>query len=186
MSSARILAVVNTVCAFFIVACSAGDVGAPRSPLAASPSSTADNVGAGANQQLAAARQATAKYHDFQQALADGYVQASGCVEGEGFHYRRPNEFPNASLNCVFDPANPEVLHYAPKQNGELQLVGVEYLVPRRASCGTLASPPEGFSGGADEWELEVGGTIWALNAWIWQGVPDGVFAFRSEKITCN
>lgn len=189
MRTARIALPVVTACAVLVVACSADDVGGPRSALT-SPSSlagAAHNVGADANQQLAAARLATAKYHDFQQAVADGFVQAPvGCIPGEGIHYRAPDEFPNASLDCEFDPADPEVLHYVPKGNGELQLVGVEYLVPRSASCGTLSAPPAGFSGDADEWELEGGGTLWAVNAWIWQGVPDGVFAFRSDKISCN
>ena len=187
MRAARILLPVVTACALLVVACS-DDVGGRRSP-GTSPSAVVvpDNVGADANQQLAAARLATTKYHDFQQALADGFVAAPpACIPGEGIHYRAPDEFPNTSLDCDFDPADPEVLHYAPKANGELQLVGVEYLVPRSASCGTLTSPPEGFSGDADEWELEIGGTVWALNAWIWQGVPDGVFAFRSDKISCD
>jgi hypothetical protein len=89
-------------------------------------------------------------------------------------------------LDCVFDPASPETLHYVPKPNGELQLIGIEYFVPRNEACGTLINPPEGFTGDADEWELEMGGTAWALNAWVWQGVPDGVFAFRSDKINCD
>lgn len=187
MRAVRLLLPVVTVCALLVVACSR-DGGARRSP-GTGPSAVvlSDNVGADANQQLAAARNATAKYHVFQRAVDDGFVAAPpACIPGEGIHYRAPAEFPNTSLNCVFDPEHPEVLHYTPKPNGELQLVGVEYLVPRSASCGTLTTPPPGFSGDADEWELEVGGTVWALNAWIWQGVPDGVFAFRSDKITCN
>jgi len=186
MRAVRVALPVITVGAFLVVACSGGDAAAPRSALTG-PASTAANVGADANQQLAAARNATAKYHDLQQALADGFIpDPPACIPGEGIHYRAADEFPNASLNCVFDPADPEVLHYTPKENGELQLVGIEYLVPRSAACGTLTSPPAGFSGDADEWELEIGGTVWALNAWVWQGVPDGIFAFRSDKITCN
>jgi len=137
------------------------------------------------NQELAAARRATAKYHDFQQAVDDGFVQFNPCVPGEGIHYRAPDEFPNTELDCVFDPEDPEVLRYVPKPNGELQLIGVEYLVPK--SCPGLATqPPEGFSGDADEWESELGGLVWAVNAHIWLGVPEGVFAFRSDKITCD
>jgi hypothetical protein len=146
---------------------------------------TVDDIGAEANKELAAVRRATAKYHDIEQALEDGYVQATPCVEGEGIHYRRTDEFPDALLDCVFDPENPEILHYVPKPNGELQLIGVEYLVPK--SCPGLATqPPEGFSGDADEWELEIGGTVWALNAFVWFGKPDNIFAFRDESITCN
>lgn len=189
MRAVRILLLVVTVYALLVVACSAVDGGA-RGSAPTSPSAVVGvplSVGADASQQLAAARLATAKYHDFQQAVDDGFIAAPpACIPGEGIHYRAPDEFPNTSLDCVFDPEDPEVLHYVPKQNGELQLVGVEYLVPVSASCGTLTSPPEGFSGDADEWELEIAGTVWALNAWIWQGVPEGVFAFRSDKIGCD
>lgn len=162
--------------------------GAPETAIssAALPVVAVDDVGAAANQELAAARRATAQYHDFEQALADGFVQATPCVEGEGIHYRRTDEFPDPLLDCEFDPENPELLHYVPQPNGELKLVGVEYLVPRSTACNTLTQPPEGFSGDADEWELEIGGTVWALNAWIWHGVPEGVFAFRSTKINCD
>ena len=158
--------------------------GAPRTAVSnAAPAVVAvDDVGAAANKELAAARRATAKYHDFQQALDDGFVQATPCVEGEGIHFRAPDEFPDNELDCVFDPEDPELLHYVPKPNGEMQLIGVEYLVPVTCQAG----PPEGFSGDADEWELEIGGTVWALNAFIWQGVPEGVFAFRSDKIHCD
>ncbi|MGH9908943.1 MAG: hypothetical protein ACRD8U_25570 [Pyrinomonadaceae bacterium] len=182
MKNIKILLPLVAVCSLLIG-------GAPNTAVSkAEPAVVAiDDVGAAANQELAAARRATAKYHDFQQALDDGYVEAPiGCIPGEGIHFRRPDEFPNPLLDCDFDPANPEVLHYAPKPNGELQLVGVEYFVPKSAACGTLSEPPEGFSGDADEWESEIMNTVWALNAWIWQGVPDGVFAFRSDKISCD
>lgn len=181
MKTIKILFLLTAVGALLVV-------GAPKTAVSsAAPAVVAvDDVGAAANQELAAARLATAKYHDFEQALEDGYVQATPCVEGEGIHFRRPDEFPDANLDCVFDPENPELLHYVPKPNGELQLVGVEYLVPRSAACNTLTQPPEGFSGDADEWELEIGGTVWALNAFIWHGVPEGIFAFRSSKINCD
>ena len=137
MKTVKILFLLTAVGALLVV-------GAPKTTVSnAAPAAAAvDDVGAAANQELAAVRRATAKYHDFEQALDDGYVQATPCVEGEGIHYRRPDEFPNPLLDCEFDPANPELLHYVPKQNGELKLVGVEYLVPRSAACGTLAQPP--------------------------------------------
>jgi hypothetical protein len=76
-----------------------------------------------------------------QLALADGYVQEV-YAPGEGF------EFINFALvDCVFDPEQPEVLHYIPSGNG-LRLVGVEYVVP--IAC--TAAPPEGFAGDDDAW----------------------------------
>ena len=180
MKTIHVLVVLATVCALF-----AGGASKTSVSNAAPVVVAVDDVGSAANRELAAARRATAKYHDFQQAVADGFVQATPCIEGEGIHFRAPDEFPDANLDCVFDPEDPELLHYVPKPNGELQLVGVEYLIPK--SCPGLATqPPEGFSGDADEWESEIGGTVWALNAFIWRGVPEGVFAFRSDKINCD
>lgn len=173
MRSMKIFLPLATVCALLIVA--------PSESSVSKSASTVDDIPAAVREELALARNVTARYHDLQQALDDGFIQVSACIPGEGIHYRR--EFP---LDCVFDPASPETLHYVPKPNGELQLIGIEYFVPRSEACGTLTQPPEGFAGDADEWELEMGGTAWALNAWIWQGVPDGVFAFRSDKITCD
>ncbi len=120
-------------------------------------------------QELARAYAATAKYHNIDQALLDGYVQDSPDVPGEGFHFVK-----FSLVDCKFDPETPEVLHYAfgPNEN-RLQLVGVEYAVP--FACGAA---PEGFTGDADEWEAEVGGPpVWTLNAWIWRHNPNGIFA---------
>jgi hypothetical protein len=127
------------------------------------------HLSAQAHQELAQARAATAKYHNVEQALADGYVQDSPDIPGEGFHYVK-----FSAVDCDFNPDEPEVLHYAfvPNEN-RLQLVGVEYAVP--LACGAA---PEGFTGDADEWEWEVGGPpLWSLNAWIWRNNPDGIFA---------
>src|SRR4030095_5276704 len=86
-------------------------------------------ISAATRRELAAARSATARYHDIAQAEADGYVNANLYVSGEGFHWL------NASLvDDVFDPTRPEVLLYV-EVPGEkrLQLAAVEYLVPLSA-----------------------------------------------------
>lgn len=79
---------------------------------------------------LAQARQSTAKYHDVNKALANGYLPTEHCIAvlgvgGLGFHYVNPALIGDPAV----DPLKPEVLLYAPKNNGELKLVGVEYLV---------------------------------------------------------
>jgi hypothetical protein len=126
-----------------------------------------DTLSAATLQELAEARNATAKYHDVEQALADGYVR-KGYGPGEGFHYV------NSSLmDCTFDLEHPETLLYVPSGEG-LRLVGVEYSLP--SSCSATA--PEGFTGDADEWEANAEGRpVWALVAWLWLGNPNGVFA---------
>jgi len=118
-------------------------------------------------QEVARARNATAKYHDINQALADGYVLFM-YVPGEGLEYVK-----ESLIDCTFDLEHPEALHYVESVNG-LRLVGVEYVIPI-ACPGT---PPAGFSGDEDEWEFMAEGfPIWALNAWLWVGNPNGIFA---------
>ena len=87
-------------------------------------------VGSDSNKQIADVRKATTQYHDIENALDDGYVQASECVEAPGigamgYHYV------NFGLvnDGVIDPLHPEVLLYIDSGNG-LRLVGVEYLLP--------------------------------------------------------
>ena len=125
--------------------------------------------------ELAAARAATAKYHDLAQAEADGYVNIDLYLPEEGFHWV------NASLiDGDFDPAHPEVLLYAPVPGEKrLQLVAVEYLVPL-----VSATPPAGFTGTADRWRQDDEGFgLWELNAWIWEHNPNGLFTFLNPRI---
>src|SRR5689334_9556640 len=77
--------------------------------------------------ELTAVRAAVARYHDYNQALRDGYSLAGEpCVASPagtmGFHAV------NMSLAAAGanNPTQPPILLYAPK-NGRFQLVGVEY-----------------------------------------------------------
>lgn len=132
-----------------------------------------DNLSADTNSELARARNATAKYHDFDRADAEGY-EFLACIPGEGF------EYVNWSLvDCNFDIEHPEALHYIDQGNG-LKLVGVEYVV--LTSC--TATAPEGFTGDDDEWEFMAEGLpIWALRAAIWLPNPDGMFEEHNPRI---
>jgi hypothetical protein len=129
---------------------------------------------AATQRELAAARRATARYHDLAQAEADGYVNIGLYESGEGFHWV------NFSLvDGTFDPAHPEILLYAPVPGeSRLQLVGVEYVVP-------LTEPqPAGFTGSADKWrqDAEEFG-LWELTAWIWEHNPNGMFTYLNPRI---
>ncbi len=138
-------------------------------------STSADNVSAATNKQLAQARQATDKYHDVANAIADGY-ELIGC-EDVG-----PTYVNFGLINCTFDIDHPEALHYVPEGNG-LRLVAVEYAVP--FVC-TPENAPAGFAGDADVWlhgEGEGGPPLWALNVWLWQGNPNGIFAHDNPNL---
>jgi hypothetical protein len=136
--------------------------------------SSADDLSPATRQELARARNATARYHDFDRAADDGY-EFLHCEDGEGL------EYVNWSLvDCNFDIEHPEALHYIPEGNG-LRLVGVEYVFP--VACA--ATPPEGFTGDADEWEFMAEGLpIWAMRAAIWLPNPEGMFAEDNPSIS--
>jgi hypothetical protein len=139
----------------------------------ATASLTDDDLSPATRQELALARNATARYHDFDSADADGY-EFLHCVPGEGL------EYVNWSLvDCNFDIEHPEALHYIPEGNG-LRLVGVEYVVP--VACTAIA--PNGFTGDADEWEFMAEGLpIWATRAALWLPNPEGMFAEDNPSI---
>lgn len=140
----------------------------------AAASAAVDNLSPATNRELALARKATAKYHDFASADDDGY-EFLHCEPGEGLEYL------NASLlDCTFDIEHPEALHYIPEGN-RLRLVGVEYVIP--IAC--TATPPEGFTGDDDEWEFMAEGLpIWAMRAALWLPNPEGMFAEENPRIS--
>lgn len=143
------------------------------STTSAASSAAVDNLSPETNHELALARNATAKYHDFDRAAAEGY-EFLACVPGEGFEYVNW-----ALVDCTFDIEHPEALHYVNSGNA-LKLVGVEYVV--LTDC--TATPPEGFTGDADEWEFMAEGLpIWALRAAIWKPNPDGMFEEHNPRV---
>jgi hypothetical protein len=133
-------------------------------------------LSAATEQELAQARRATAKYHDIEQAEADGYVNFNLYESGEGFHYIK-----FSLLDGNFDPAQPEILLYSPVPGeNRLELAGVEYLIPLALST----APPAGFTGNADEWRMDAEGFgLWELNAWIWLHNPEGMFAHDNPRV---
>lgn len=131
-------------------------------------------------QALVSAKQATARYHNVQNALADGFFQASPCVShptlgAMGFHYINIGRI----MNPLVSPDDPEVLLYAPDEGGELRLVGLEYVVP----LGLASEPPVlfGQTFHTDGPPLNQ----YSLHVWAWRNNPSGVFAPFNPKLRC-
>lgn len=128
----------------------------------------------GYHDDLAQVRRATAQYHNIANALADGYVEASPCVPGMGYHYV------NFGLNGTTALA-PNVLLYAPSGNGKLKLVAVEYVV----FSTTLTVAPVIF-GQTYFGPMEHGiPRHFERHVWLWLGNPDGVFSQTNDKVSC-
>lgn len=149
-------------------------IGAAVMTTGSTSAAVVDDLSPATNQELARARNATAKYHDFDVADDDGY-EFLACIPGEG------REYVNwAIVDCNFDIEHPEALHYVQGENG-LKLVGVEYVIPVQCT----ATPPEGFTGDHDEWEFMAEGLpIWALRAAIWFPNQEGMFEEHNPRIT--
>jgi hypothetical protein len=128
----------------------------------------------GLGAELAQVRAATARYHDIEVALADGFVlpPESHCVassEGAmGYHYV------NGGRIGQLDPTMPQVLLYIPEEDGRLRLVGVEYL-----------SPTGGQLFGEEFADWSPLGDETALHVWLWQANPAGMFARYNPNLSC-
>ena len=138
----------------------------------------------------AAVRAVTNKYHDVNAALADGYVAFYKCTEQPGVgpmgqHYVKLPLVGNPSINAT----TPEVLVYAPKRNGELKLVAVEYVVLEQDWVNAFGSAKPTVLG--QDMLFRPAGNRYGLpnfyerHAWIWQGNPLGTFNDWNPDISC-
>jgi len=139
---------------------------------------TSPGIGA----DLAAVRAATARYHDVAVALADGYLDLTEghCVEhpagagAMGIHYVNPGRLGS-------DPAAPAALLYLPGPNGQLRLVGVEYI--DFSGDGELFGQPFTDPVPHPMTGVPVGNA--GLHVWLWQANPAGMFAAFNPNLSC-
>lgn len=130
---------------------------------------------------LARARRATAQYHDYGVALANGYAPTGPCValptgEAMGFHHTK-----FSLVDLVTDESEPEILIYMPDEDGVMQLVALEYIVPFTGSNPA----PTLFGGQVFEGPNQVPFPSYALHVWAWRHNPMGTFADFNPSIKC-
>jgi hypothetical protein len=77
---------------------------------------------------LKAVKQATSRFHSTTQAIKAGYLRDEHCVSspagGMGYHWANPS-----LIDPILNPLEPEALLYAKGPDGNLRLVGLEYIV---------------------------------------------------------
>lgn len=129
--------------------------------------------------ELADVRAATAKYHDPQNALADGYIPEDHPVCGMGYHYphedliegfealQSGDSAPLVEYLGSLDRTEPPILVYGETDDG-LVLGAAEYL--------TLDDTTDLFPATEDDHWHPFVGPIYALHAWVHQPNPEGVF----------
>jgi hypothetical protein len=143
-------------------------------------------------------REGSAPYLDVERALADGFVDVSGCVEAPpvpgfpytgamGHHFVHFDRLADISV----DPARPEILLYLPDAQGRMELVGVEFavnaqewharhgpeVVPELA--GVSFDPPNPAA------ENPIVQTSYTLHVWNWKENPQGMFAPFNNTLSC-
>ncbi len=133
-------------------------------------------------QVLSQVRRLTQPFRSLAAAQKAGYsAQLTGCVEsppegGMGFHWGAPG-----LIDGTVQPLKPEILMYEPQANGDLLLVGAEYVVPFTAWTSPL--PPTLV--GVPFHRNDAFG-LWVLHAWIWKTNPSGVLSDWNPRVTCQ
>ena len=118
----------------------------------------------------------------FAQAQEAGWSeQLTPCLEhpskgGQGYHYGNL-----AYIDGQVNVLEPEVFMYEPQQDGELKLVGIEYIIPFTARSAT-AEPPILLG---REFHANTQAGLWALHVWLWEDNPSGLFAAWNPEVTC-
>jgi len=132
---------------------------------------------------LARLKTATAAFHDTTNAFKAGWKdRITDCMAmpdsgGMGFHYAR-----TGLIDGMPQDTAPELLVYAPRAGGGLQLVAVEYIVPF-----TFVPPtgkPPALHGVKFHQNVAFG--LWVLHAWVWENNPVGVFRDWNPHISCT
>ncbi len=146
--------------------------------------------------QLAAMRQALAKYKDPYVAVRDLYLSTVGCVHYDGSKMEGHMDYPKGAMGIHFvnvtiqgppDPLKPNVLIYEP-DNGKLNLVAVEWLVPLAAAEGRPSLLGQPFQGPMEGHEplIPQGFHHYDLHAWLFKENPLGMFSPTNPNVKCE
>lgn len=175
------VAVAGAVLAF--AACQTEGNVAPTSSHGAHDATTISAARADAIEEiLPLVKRAMQPFVDFNAAQTAGYnAQLTGCFEnppvgGMGFHYGNP-----ALIDGVVQALKPEILLYEPLQNGTLQFVGVEYVVPYTA--WTKPNPPALV--GVPFHRNDAFG-LWVIHAWVGKNNPRGTLFDWNPTVSCK
>jgi len=133
-------------------------------------------------------RDATKQYLDVNNAIKDGYAPFLGCVSGSdhgamGIHYVNGN-----LLNGTINVTQPQALIYEPQPNGQMKLVGVEFITLASTWLQNNTSPPvlEGqvflYVDSPNRFNIPA---FFELHVWAWRDNPQGSFVDWNDHVTC-
>ncbi len=131
-------------------------------------------------------RNATAQYQDVSRATAAGYTPVLGCVSGSdhgamGVHYVK-----GSLLNGPIDATQPQALIYEPSSNGQMKLVGVEFIILASSLPPNAAPEVEGhlmlYVDNPNRYGLPA---FFELHVWAWRNNPQGPFVDWNNDVSC-
>jgi hypothetical protein len=137
-----------------------------------------------------AVRDSTERFKDVAVAKAEGYALQFGCVSGPdsgamGLHYV------NADLvnSGILDATRPQIVIYEPKRNGELKLIGADFLLLAGAWNAKHSGAPElmGQLFHLFESPNRFGlPAFYTLHVWAWKENPNGAFVNCHPNVSCE
>lgn len=136
----------------------------------------------GPDASIEAVRKATARFKDIEAAKAEGWTaELTACMEsvdgGMGYHYGNEKLIGDGGQ---LDPTLPEALLYVPREDGTLEFVAVEYLVPFADWAG---DEPPVFMDQTMIPNEEFG--VWTLHLWL-KNNPHGTFVGWNPAVSCE
>ena len=132
--------------------------------------------------EVASLRDALTPYTSLKLAKDAGYNLAITDCMSNGDEGAMGIHFGNGALiDGTADPLHPEVLIYEPGTNGEMSLVGVEFIVPFAVLPKTAQAP---VLFGQKFVVNDVFG-VWALHVWTHRANPSGLFAQWNPRVHC-
>lgn len=138
-------------------------------------------------------RQATASFHNVENALAGGWAEVTVCVDyPEGYMGEPPGTMGHHFFNADYigdgghiDPSEPELILYERRADGTWRLNAVEYIIPA-GDLPPTAEPPMMF-GREFMFHPEIGAAgIWGLHVWAWRHNPHGLYAELNPLVSCE
>jgi len=135
-------------------------------------------------------RDATERFQDVKVAEAQGYALQFGCVSGDssgamGLHYVN-GDLVNSG---ILDPTRPQIVIYEPTPNGDLKLIGADFLVLADMWNASHAGPPQLMGQlfhlfpSPNRFGLPA---FYTLHVWAWKANPNGAFVNWHPNVSCR
>jgi len=149
-----------------------------------------EHMASASNALVKVVREITEPYKDVTIARGAGYELAFGCVSGPdkgamGLHYVNMRFV----LDGQIDAMHPEIVIYEPIGDGQVRLVGADYLVFADEWDKTHASAPELMGQKFQMFEAPNRFGLprfYTLHVWAWKDNPTGTFVNWHSKISCD